>query len=229
MPKNRIAVMALCAMLAPQAWAQKADAPTKKLYCWDDKGQRVCSDALPAEAVNRARQEISAKSGMQTAEVQRAMTEEERAIAASEDMQRRVDLLAAETRRRTDQAMLLSYPNEEELGRVFTERTGIVDNSIRTSRFNVASLREGLVTLLQTAGDRELAGQPVAPDMADNIRRRHAELLRQRRLQSSFERQRQELDLEVADTMRRYREMKGIGSSPEPAAPASPVAATGQG
>ncbi len=118
MPKNRIALMALCIALAPQAWAQKADAPAKKLYCWNDKGQRVCSDALPAEAVNRARQEINARSGMRTAEVERAMTEEERAIAASEDVQRRVDQAAAETRRRTDQAMLLSYPNEEELGRV---------------------------------------------------------------------------------------------------------------
>ncbi len=214
MPKNRIALMALCVALAPQAWAQKADAPAKKLYCWNDNGQRVCSDALPAEAVNRARQEINAKSGMRTAEVQRAMTEEERAIAASEDVQRQVDQLAAETRRRTDQAMLLSYPNEEELGRVFTERTAIVDNSIRTSRFNVASLREGLVTLLQTAGDRELAGQPVAPEVADNIRRRHAELLRQRRLQSSFERQRQELDLEIADIMQRYRKMKGLDTPP---------------
>lgn len=226
MPKNRFALAALCVLFAPQAWAQKADVPAKKLYCWNQNGQRVCSDALPAEAVNHARQEISAKSGMRTAEVQRAMTEEERAMAASEDVQRRVDLAAAETRRRTDQAMLLSYPNEDELRRVFTERTAIVDNSIRTSRFNVASLREGLVTLLRTAGDRELAGQPVAADMADNIRRRHTELLRQRRLQSSFELQRQELDLEISEIMRRYREMKGI-DGPAEAKPAA-VASSGQ-
>lgn len=210
MPKNPLVLLALCAVLAPQALAQKADAPAKKLYCWSENGQRVCSDALPAEAVNRARQEISAKSGMRTGEVQAAMTEEQRAAAASEEVQRRVDQAAAETRRRTDQAMLLSYQTEEELGRVFTERTGIVDNSIRTSRFNVASLREGLVTLLQTAGDRELAGQPVTPDMAGNIRKRHAELLRQGRLQSSFERQRQDLDLEIAEIMQRYRQMKGL-------------------
>ncbi len=227
MPKNRIALVALCVALAPQAWAQKAEAPAKKLYCWDDRGQRVCSDALPAEAVNRARQEINAKSGMRTAEVGRALTEEERAIAASDDVQRRVDQAAAETRRRTDQAMLLSYPNEQELGRVFTERTNIVDNSIRTSRFNVTSLREGLVTLLQMAGNRELSGQPVAPDMADNIRRRHVELLRQRRMQSSFERQRQELDLEVADIMQRYRQMKGIDTPSSPA-PADAAGGSGQ-
>ncbi len=224
MPKIRIALAALCVVLAPQVLAQKAEAPAKKLYCWNANGQRVCSDSLPPEAVNRARQEINAKSGMRTAEVERAMSDEERAIAASEDVQRQVDLAAAETRRRTDQAMLLSYPNEDELRRVFTERTAIVDNSIRTSRFNVASLREGLVTLLRTAGDRELAGQPVAAEAADNIRRRHTELLRQRRLQSSFERQRQELDVEIAEIMSRYRQMKGIGS-PEPA----PAAVTSGG
>lgn len=223
MPKNRIVLMALCAALAPQALAQPTEAPAKKLYCWNENGQRVCSDALPADAVNRARQEISAKSGMRTGEVQRALTDEERAAAASEDVQRRVDLAAEETRRRTDQAMLLSYQNEDELRRVFTERTGIVDNSIRTSRFNVASLRAGLVTLLQTAGDRELAGQPVTPDMASNIRRRHAELRRQGQLQSSFERQRQELDLEIAEIMQRYRQMKGIA----PALPAATASVDG--
>jgi hypothetical protein len=43
---------------------------------------------------------------------------------------------------------------------VFNERTGIVDNSIHTARYNVVSLREGLVSLLQTASDRELDGKP---------------------------------------------------------------------
>jgi hypothetical protein len=63
--------------------------------------------------------------------------------------------------------------------------------------------------------------------MADNIRRRHAELLRQRRLQSSFERQRQELDLEVADIMQRYRRMKGI-DTPSSTEPSGAAAGSGQ-
>jgi len=218
MKKNPMLLLALCAAFVPQALGQKAEAPAKKLYCWNDNGQRVCSDALPADAVNRARDEISAKSGMRTAAVQRAMSEEERARASSEEFQRRVDQAAADTRRRTDQAMLLSYPNEEELSRVFTERTGIVDNSIRTSIYNVTSLREGLVSLLKTASDRELEGKPVSPEVANNILRRHAELLRQRQLQASFERQRRELDVEIADIMQRYRQMKGLD---QPAAAAA--------
>ena len=210
MPKNSLLLLAMCAALSPSAFAQKADAPAKKLYCWDDKGTRVCSDALPAEALNRERDEISAKSGLRTATVARALTEEEKALAESDAQQRKVDEAAVATRRRTDQAMLASYQSEAELGRVFGERTSIVDNSIRTARYNVSSLREGLVSMLQTAGDRELAGKPIPPEMAANIAKRHRELVRQHQLQASFEKQRVELDAEIADIIKRYRQMKGM-------------------
>ena len=58
----------------------------------------MCSDALPADAVNRARDEISVKSGLRTAEVERALTDEERAQAAEEEVQRKVDQATADTR-----------------------------------------------------------------------------------------------------------------------------------
>lgn len=211
--QRRLLLTALCA-LTPLAVAQKAQDAAKKLYCWNENGQRVCSDALPAEAVNRAREEISARSGLRTGGVDRALSEEERALAASDEQQRQVDQAAADTRRRTEQALLSSYQTEEELRRVFNERTGIVDNSIRTARYNVASLREGLVSLLRTAGDQELAGKPVVPKIADSIASRHRELQRQRLLQASFERQRVELDTEIADILRRYRELKGSETAP---------------
>lgn len=210
MPKTTLPLLALGLALSATAIAQNAQAPAKKLYCWDENGQRICSDALPADAVNRAREEISAKSGLRTAEVARALTEDERAQAASDEVQRKVDQAAEETRRRTDQAMLMSYQSEDELRRVFNERTSIVDNSVRTARYNVASLREGLVSLLQTAGDRELDGKPVAEQLAGNIAKRHRELMRQQQLQASFERQRTELDIEIRDAMQRYRDLKSL-------------------
>jgi LPS O-antigen subunit length determinant protein (WzzB/FepE family) len=225
--RSTFLMTAVLLALAPVAGAQKSadgKAP-KKLFCWDDKGTRVCSDALPPEAVNAARQEISAASGLRTGEVARALTEEERAQAAVAAQQLQMDKAAEETRRRTDAAMLLSYRTEEDLRRVFTERTAIVDNNVRTARYNVISLREGLVTLLQTAGDRELAGRPVSPEMAASIRQRHADLIRTRRLQQSFETQRAELDVEIADIMQRYRTAMGIapaeGTATAPDAPAA--------
>jgi hypothetical protein len=205
----RMPLILALVLVAPAALAQEK-APAKKLFCWQEKGQRVCSDALPAEAVNAAREEISATSGLRTGGVERAMTEEERASAAIEAQQRQMDAAAAETRRRTDAAMLLSYRDENDLRRVFNDRIAIVDNNVRTARYNTVSLRDGLVSLLQTAGNQELAGRPVAPELAANIRQRHAELVRTRRLQHSFETQRATLDVEITDIMQRYRAMKGI-------------------
>ena len=112
MPKNRLLVLAAGLALSPLAMAQggtKPATPAKKLYCWNENGQRVCSDALPADAVNRARDEISAKSGLRTAEVERALTDEERAQLAEVEIQRKVDQATADTRRRTDQALSLIH------------------------------------------------------------------------------------------------------------------------
>ncbi|WP_411833825.1 hypothetical protein [Pseudoxanthomonas mexicana] len=225
LPWLAVALLALApAALAQRSSSGKAPAQPKKLYCWNQDGQRVCSDALPPEAINYAREEISAKSGLRTGEVDRVLTEEERAVAAVEAAQRALDKAAAEMRRRTDEAMLMSYRNEEELRRVFTERTALVDNNVQTARYNVVSLREGLVSLLRAAGDRELSGQAVSSEMRGNIRLRHAELLRQRQLQASFETQRADLDVEIADILRRYRTMKGL-IAPEGATPADGAAA----
>ncbi|MGN6223826.1 hypothetical protein [Pseudoxanthomonas sp.] len=225
--RSSIFWLALPVGLLSMAMAGAQDKPAaKKLYCWNENGQRVCSDALPAEAVSRAREEINAASGLRTAEVDRALTEEERALAEAAKIQAQLDEAAQETRRRTEQAMLLSYRSEEELRRVFNERIAIVDNNIRTARYNVVSLRDGLVSLLQTAGDRELAGQTVTAEATANIRSRHADLMRQRQLQTSFERQRAELDVEIAEIMQRYREIKGPAPSEGAPAPATQTAPT---
>jgi len=211
------ALLALAALALP-ALAQNKPEAGKKLYCWDEGGRRICSDTLPAEAVNNAREEFNARSGLRSAEVQRALTVEERADAELAAAQAQVDAAAAETRRRTEQAMLSTYGSEDALRRVFNERAAIVDNNIKTAAYNVASLREALATQLSTAGDRELAGQKVSDKQAGDIRQRHAELLAQLRLQAAFEQQRRALDVEVAETLARYRELKGIAAPAETAA-----------
>ncbi|MBB4129660.1 hypothetical protein GGR61_001468 [Xanthomonas arboricola] len=205
-------------MVAATATAQDRPAAAKKLYCWNQNGARVCSDTLPPEAVNQARDEFNAKSGMRSAEVQRAMSSDERAAAAASEQQRQADLAAEQMRQRTDQAMLMSYQSEDDLRRVFNERIAIIDNNIHTARFNVTSLREGLTSLLRAAGDRELAGQAIADKLAGDIQQRHRELLAQLRLQTGFEQQRLALDSEIADILVRYRAMK---QPPDGSTPAS--------
>ncbi|MCC8626120.1 hypothetical protein [Xanthomonas vesicatoria] len=210
-----LAAVAVAVVAAPGVAQDKPVA--KKLYCWNQNGARVCSDTLPPEAVNQARDEFNAKSGLRSAEVQRAMSGDERAAAAASEQQRLADLAAEQMRQRTDQAMLMSYQSEDDLRRVFNERIAIVDNNIHTARFNVTSLREGLASMLRTAGDRELAGQAVADKLADDIQQRHRELMAQLRLQTSFEQQRTALDGEIADILQRYRAMKEPPGASSPA------------
>ncbi|WP_045757620.1 hypothetical protein [Xanthomonas albilineans] len=212
------AVPALLIILAlPASAQQQQQAHAKKLYCWNQNGQRICSDALPPEAVNQARDEFNATSGMRSAEVGRALSSEERAAAAADAAQQRADQAALETRKRTDQAMLLSFQTEDELRRVFSERADIVDNNIQTSRYNVDSLRQGLVEVLANAGAQELAGQKVANNLAEDVQRRHHALVQQMRIQKDLEQQRLSLDEEIKDTVQRYRAAKGNGPQAEPA------------
>ena len=222
--KTATTLVLMLAALAMPALAQNKPADTgKKLYCWDEGGKRTCSDTLPPEAVNNAREEFNARSGLRSAEVQRALSAEERADAELAAAQAQVDAAAAETRKRTEQAMLSTYGSEDALRRVFNERAAIVDNNIKTAIYNVGSLREALATQLSVAGDRELAGQKVTDKQAQDIRQRHTELLAQLRLQAAFEQQRKALDVEIAETLARYRELKGTGAAADAAdTPASP-------
>lgn len=209
-----LAIAAALVLLPAPAMAQKkpaaraADKAAKKLYCWDQDGQRVCADALPAEAAAVTREEINARSGMRTGEVQGALTPEERAARAEEEARQRTQAMANETQRLTEQALLVTFQTEDDLRRVFKDRTSLVENSIETARYNVASLREGLVTLLRTAAERELSGQPVPAKLAADIRQRHAQLVHHQLLQRSFEQQRVTLDDEIESTLQRYRELK---------------------
>lgn len=219
--KTGATLLMVLATLALPAVAQNKTDSGKKLYCWDEGSRRICSDTLPPEAVNSARQEFNARSGTRSAEVQRALTAEERADVALAEAQQKVDAAAVETRKRTEQAMLATYGSEDALRRVFAERTAIVDNNINTAIYNVTSLREALAAQLLSAGNRELAGQKVADKQANDIRQRHHELLAQLRLQNAFEQQRQTMEVEIAESLARYRELKGIAPPADTAATAA--------
>ena len=47
---------------ASTGMAQKSE-PQKKLYCWDEGGRRVCGDALPASALDKARDALAGSDG----------------------------------------------------------------------------------------------------------------------------------------------------------------------
>lgn len=187
------------------------DAVTKKLYCWEQDGQKVCGDSLPPGAVDLARTEYSAGSGRRTGELPRAMTDEERAAAASAEKRAEAKAGADAARERRDLAMVESYASEADLRRAYGERIALVDSAIKTSVLGEANLRASLVSLLKQASSKELAGQAVPKPALATIRSQHADLLRQQRILAQQRKDRAALDGELARALERYRDMKGAG------------------
>lgn len=202
----------LMALVAAPGVAQQAKG--KKLYCWTENGRKVCGDALPASAADAARTEISAKSGLKTGQVARALTDAERAAAAQEAEAARVAAIAEEARQRREHAMVESYTNEEELMRAFEHRITLLDETVKASSLGVTGLRQSLVSLLQRAGEAELAGKPVPAPLASSIQTQHQQLLRQQTLLVQQRADRAAIDAELAAALKRYRELKVPATPP---------------
>ena len=197
----------LLVVLASHALAQKGP-PAKKLYCWNENGRKVCGDALPADAVDQARTEISARSGLATGRVDRALSADERAAAAAQAELDRQAALAKEARLRREMAMVESYASEVELRRAYEHRISLSTGTVEASQMSVAALRQSLLTLLRRAGESELAGKAVARPLAQDIREQHGELLRQQGMLVQQQREAGEIEGEFSSALERYRVLK---------------------
>lgn len=203
---NRIAAAMLLLAVAATAGAQQKGG--KKLYCWEENGQRTCGDALPPGAVELARTEINAATGRATGEVGRALTEEEVAAAAEREKQAIADTLAAAAQRRRDMAMVESYATEQDLRNAYGERLALLDDALKASVMGEENLRRSLVTLLGQANNLELAGKPVSKSLLSRLQAQHADLLKQQRIIAEQRVERASLDGELADAVERYRSFK---------------------
>ena len=203
---NRIAAAMLLLAVAATASAQQKGG--KKLYCWEENGQRTCGDALPPGAVELARTEINAATGRATGEVGRALTDEEVAAAAAREKQAIADTLAAAAQRRRDMAMVESYATEQDLRNAYGERLALLDDALKASVMGEENLRRSLVTLLGQANNLELAGKPVSKSLLSRLQAQHADLLKQQRIIAEQRVERASLDGELADAVERYQSYK---------------------
>ena len=201
------------------------DAQQKKLYRWVDKDGKVqFSDALPPEAVDQARTEFNAASGSTTAQVDRALTEEERTAKAEADRLQAIAEKEAEQARKTEAAMIASFQTEDELKRSFNNRIDLVKQTLEAIEAGVASQRASLASLLADAAEAELAGRAVPPKQATDIRSLHDDMVRQQQMLVLKQGELVELDEELARLVERFREIKGNSAAPAPAGDATEAA-----
>jgi len=213
--KRTLPLLACTLMLATTggAIAQKKPNHTaavvgKKLYCWNENGARVCGDALPAHAVDSARTEINAKSGLATKQLDRALTGEELSAAAAQAKLDKENAAIQEAKDRRDRAMAESYATEDDLRRAFGERQAVMDESIKASRLGVVGRRDTLVALLRRSGENELHGKPVPKPAQQNVRIQHDQLIRQQELLVQQLAERELIDEELAAALERYHALK---------------------
>lgn len=217
-------VLVLGAAIVASAGAAAQSA--KKVYCWNENGRRICSDALPAEAANNARTEISAKSGLATGQVARALTDSERTEAAAAAIVARRQAEAEAVLQRRDLAMVESYMTEADLLRAYRERTTLSDETIKASQLGLSNQRQSLIRLLRQAGDLELEKKTIPKPLAQSIVQQHDTLIRQQQILAAQQQDRTTLEAELTDAIRRYRDLKatqageaGTTGTPEPMAP----------
>ena len=221
--KHHTLLLAGAVLLSLSAHASAQETKGKKLYCWMENGQKVCGDALPAEAAGTARSVLNTR-GAHTGEIAAALTPEERAaaLAAAADEATRAELAAARLRR--EMAMVESYATEADLRKAFQERIDLLDETLKASEYGVTGLRQSLVGLLRQAGELELQGKAVSPVARNNIATQHAELRRREGLFAQQRVARAQLDEELAAVLARYREIKGAAQA-RATVPSAPTAA----
>jgi hypothetical protein len=214
--KTLCAVAVAIALAAGSVAAQKA-AP--KLYRWVDKEGKVHYDqALPPEAVNEARKEFSTKSGQVQAEVERALTPEERAAQEAAAAQAQAAQASEADRRHQEEVMLATYSNENDLRRAYGERIDLLKTTLESTDVSIRNVRENLAMMLAQASETELSGRKVTDDRLAAIRELHAESTKQQSFQANRRVELEALNAEFARMLQRYRELKNA----EAAAPATP-------
>lgn len=213
---TRPALLAL-ALIGLTASLHAQDVAKKKLYCWNEGGRKVCGDALPATAVDSARTEINAKSGMATSRVDRALTPAEQAAAAAQAKAEAERAAAAEAEQRRIMAMVTTFQTEDDLRRAFEARVVLNRDAAKTARMGIDGLRQSLVSLLQRAGENELNKKPVPKKLATDIQAQHGQLLAQQASLATLQRESAMIQAQLQEALQRYRQLKprpGAGTAP---------------
>jgi hypothetical protein len=218
----RIATAALVLGYVALAGAQNK-APDRKLFCWNENGRKVCSDSLPASAVDRQRVEINQTSGTAVRTIDRALTETEReqqaAAAKAAEGQ--------EARLRREMAMVQTFSTEADLERSFRNRFELLDASLKSSALAIKNLRQSLLTMLRQANDSELENKPVGKRTVEKLRTQQQELRQLTTMQQRQTQERAELDVQFQSALLRYRELKKQMSDGAPQSAAIQPSRTG--
>jgi Domain of unknown function (DUF4124) len=201
-----------------------------QLYKWTDENGKVhYSDTVPPAANDRARREIRSD-GIVTKQVDRAMTPEERRVAAAKAAEDEKVRIAKEERERRDKALLVTYASLADFDRVR-------DRSIASIDGELVAITNRLYTLnaQRTSVKKEitLAGKKIPPKLNKELDDIEAEIADSTNLQSKRIRDRSQMvgayeqeRLRLAGLIRDQAAAEAAAAGlPKPSQPAATAAA----
>lgn len=206
-PRQTLAIAIALLLTAPFALAAGPSGP--KLYHWIGKdGKPHYSDVLPPEALAQARQELSKTSGVAINQVDRAQTPEERAAAVAKAEADAKTAEEVEKAKQSEQVLLASYPTEADLQRAYDQRITLQTETLKSTRIGMGSQQQSLSSMLIEASNRELAGRPVTPQLANSIQSIHKQVVDMQALLIRQEAQSVSLHQESAAMIAHYRALR---------------------
>ena len=209
----RAAVVGVALLVACLASVLDASAP-KKLYRWvGADGKPYYSDQVPAEAMDKARQELSVQSGLTVGHVDRALTPEEQAAAAAKTAADAKTAQSQETAKQSDQVLLASYPTEADLKHAYDERIVLQAEAVKATRFGIQSQQQSLAARLAVASNLELNGKPVNPKLADDIQMIRKQLVNQQALLIQHIAEGAKMQSEYSSTLEHYRSLQAAAAA----------------
>lgn len=195
-------------------------AQEKKIYRWVDKNGRVqISDQLPPDMVDKERKEYNAKTGMLKTDVKNQLSPAEQAAANQQAQIEAAALAEAQRAKRIEQGMLINYETEKDLQRSFDERTDLLKQTIISLKASIQSRRAALISTLNTLADMELKGEKAPADKLKWLQTNHALVEKQNAQMARLSLSYAQIQGEFAETLEKYRQMKGLAAPAETTAP----------
>ncbi|MCK7592539.1 DUF4124 domain-containing protein [Pseudomarimonas salicorniae] len=198
----RLLTLAIAAVVLMSAGF--ADAQQKRLYRWTDKDGKVhYSDHVPPEAIENARSEINQR-GLKVGEVGRALTAEEKAVAAAAQRAAAEQRKLEEDQAKRDNILLSSYGSVAELDRAYAERFDLLEQSLESARAGIRSQEKSLAELLAHAAGLQRQNKKVPDNIRQSIELAQRQVTQQRDYLASREAEKAEVDKEYSETRERY-------------------------
>jgi hypothetical protein len=202
MPMKRLlpvlAIVALCVAVPARA---------QKIYkCRNEKGEIYYSQSYDTVRCAGGGARLN-QQGVAVKEYDRVKTAEELAADKAAAAQKaEADRIAAE-QAKSDQVLLMSYANEDDLKRAHVQEMQMIDTAVATAKLQLENQQRTLASLLSLAAEAERAKKPVPENIAKSIGKVRSQIEEQNTFMVRQEEIRAQSSKDFEAVLARYRDL----------------------